>query len=126
MATTLRFHSSEGDGEMTRKTPGAERLAVREYDGEWIAEVKPSGIVWTHDGKHATEVPPALEKLYQRLAIFPDPQKKEGSPKLSMEGNVKRYDFTDANNGDRYSVWVAPDDGRITKMQVNAWTISFG
>jgi hypothetical protein len=111
---------------MTRKTPGAERIAVREYDGEWVAEVKPSGIVWTHDGKHATEVPPALEKLYQRLAIFPDPQKKEGTPKLSMEGTVKRYDFTDANNGDRYSVWVAPDDGRITKMQVNAWTISFG
>jgi hypothetical protein len=126
MAASLRFHSSEGDGEMTRRTSGAERLRVHEYDGDWMAEAQRSGIVWTHDGKRMTDVPQKLAKLWERLTIFPDPQKKEGAPMLSMEGNVRRYDFTDANTGDRYRVWVAPDDGHITKLQVNAWSISFG
>lgn len=126
MAASLRFHSSDGDGEMTRRTSGAERLTVRGHDGEWIGEAQRSGIVWTHDGKRIADVPQKLGKLWERLTIFPDPQKKEGAPLLSMEGTVRRYDFTDANTGDRYSVWVAPDDGRITKLQVNAWSISFG
>ena len=126
IAADLRFQSTDGNGEMTRKTPGAERLVVHAHDGEWIAEAQRSGIAWTHDGKRVTDVPQNLEKLWLRLTIFPDPQKKEGTPRLSMEGEVKRYDFTDANSGDRYSVWVAPDDGRITKLQVNGWTISFG
>jgi hypothetical protein len=125
IAAALKFKSSDGDGEMTRPTSGAERLVVHAKDGEWIAESKRSGIVWTHDGRPANEVPQKLAKLWERLTIFPDPQKKEGAPKLSMEGEVRRYDFTDANTGDRYSVWVSPADGHITKLQVNAWTIEF-
>lgn len=125
IAATLKFKSSDGDGEMTRPTPGAERLVLHARDGEWLAESKRTGIVWTHDGKPVNEVPQKLAKLWERLTIFPDPQKKEGTPKLSMEGDVHRYDFTDANTGDRYSVWVSPADGHITKLQVNAWTIEF-
>jgi hypothetical protein len=125
MAAALRFHSTDGDGEMVRRTMGAERLSVHAAGGEWIAEAKKNGIVWTHNGQHATDVAPALEKLWERLTIFPDPQKKEGTPQLSMEGDVRRYDFTDVNTGDRYKVWVAPGDGHITKLQVNSSTISF-
>jgi len=125
IASALKFKSSDGDGEMTRPTPGAERLVLHAKDGEWLAESKRSGIVWTHDGQPAKDVPQKLAKLWERLTIFPDPQKKEGAPKLSMEGEVRRYDFTDANTGDRYSVWVSPADGHITKLQVNAWTIEF-
>jgi hypothetical protein len=110
---------------MIRKTPGAEVLIVDTGDGEWRAEAKATGIVWTHNGKTVKDIPPKFEKLWERLTVFPDPQKKEGTPKLSMEGNVRRYDFTDANTGDRYTVWVAPEDGHITKMQVNSWSISF-
>jgi hypothetical protein len=125
IASALHFKSSDGAGDMIRKTPGAEVLIVNTGDGEWKGEAKATGIVWTHDGKAVKDVPRKLEKLWERLTVFPDPQKKEGTPNLSMEGSVRRYDFTDANTGDRYSVWVAPEDGHITKMQVNSWSIDF-
>ena len=125
IAAVLRFKSSDGAGDMIRKTPGTERLVVNGNDGEWIGEAKRTGVVWMHNGKAVKDVPQKLEKLWERLTLFPDPQKKEGTPALSMEGNVRRYDFTDANTGDRYSVWVAPDDGHITKLRVNDWMIEF-
>jgi hypothetical protein len=126
IAAHLAFTSSFGDGELTRPTPGAERMTVRAHDGAWTAEAKPTGIVWTHDGKHATNVPQPLERLYQRLTLFPDPQKKEGSAKLAAkEGETNRYEFTDANNGDRYVVWVSTVDGHMAKLQVGAMTIGF-
>lgn len=126
IAAELHFKSSDGAGSMIRKTPGAERLVLDGNDGEWIGEAKRTGIVWTHDGKAVKDVPQKVEKLWERLTVFPDPQKKEGTPALSMEGNVRRYDFTDVNSGARYSVWVAPDDGHITKLRVNDWMIEFG
>src|SRR5438309_9261126 len=125
IAAALHFKSSDGAGDMIRKTAGAERMIVDTGDGHWVAEAQRTGISWTHDGKPVKDVPRKLEKLWERLTLFPDPQKKEGKPALSMEGNVRRYDFTDANTGDRYSVWVAPDDGHITKLRVNDWTIEF-
>lgn len=125
IAAALHFKSSDGAGDMIRTTPGAERLVLNGSDGEWVAEAKRTGVVWTQNGKPVKDVPRKIEKLWERLTLFPDPQKKEGTPVLSMEGNVRRYDFTDANTGDRYSVWVAPDDGHITKLRVNDWTIEF-
>lgn len=125
IAAALHFKSSDGAGDMIRKTPGAERLVLNGNDGEWIGEAKRTGVVWTHNGKTVKDVPQKVEKLWERLTLFPDPQKKAGTPVLSMEGSVRRYDFTDVNTGDRYSVWVAPDDGHITKLRVNDWTIEF-
>ncbi|HEV8434574.1 MAG TPA: hypothetical protein VGR95_14250 [Thermoanaerobaculia bacterium] len=125
IAAALHFKSSDGAGDMIRSTPGAERLVVDTGDGHWVAEAQRTGIIWTRDGKAVKDVPRKLEKLWERLTIFPDPQKKEGKPVLSMEGNTRRYDFTDANTGDRYSVWVAPGDGHITKLRVNDWMIEF-
>ncbi len=125
MAAALHFKSSDGAGDMIRKTLGAERMVLNGSDGEWVAEAQRTGVVWTHNGKPVKDVPQKLAKLWERLTLFPDPQKKEGKPALTMEGNVRRYDFTDANTGNRYSVWVAPDDGHITKLRVNDWTIEF-
>ena len=125
IAGALHFKSSDGAGQMIRKTPGAERMIVDGNDGHWVAEAQRTGIIWTHNGKPVKDVPQDLEKLWERLTVFPDPQKKGGTPALSMEGNVRRYDFTDANTGDRYSVWVLPEDGHITKLQVNSWMIEF-
>jgi hypothetical protein len=126
IAARLDFKSSDGAGNMIRTTPGAERLILDTSDGHWVAEAQRTGIIWTHNGKPVKDVPRNLEKLWERLTLFPDPQKKEAKPVLSMEGNVRRYDFTDANTGDRYSVWVAaPGDGHITKLRVNDWMIEF-
>lgn len=126
IAAALHFKSSDGAGDMIRTTPGAERLVVDSSDGHWVAEAQRTGIIWTHNGKPVKAVPRNLEKLWERLTIFPDPQKKEGKPVLSMEGSVRRYDFTDANTGNRYSVWLAPADGHITKLRVGDWMIEFG
>ena len=126
IAAHIGFASPSGNGEMVRVRIGAERMTLRAHDGTWTAEAKPSGIVWTHDGKHATNVPQPLEHLYQRLTLFPDPQKKEGSAKLAAhEGDTNRYEFTDANNGDRYVVWVSTTDGRMVKLKVDEVTITF-
>jgi hypothetical protein len=126
IAAKLTFKSSAGDGELARERVGAERLSIHRRDGNWTAEPKPAGIIWTHDGQHATNVPPELEKLYQRLTLFPDPQKKEGSATLAAtEGDFKRYEFTDANNGDKYVVWVSTKDGHIARLKVNEFTIAF-
>ena len=108
IAAALRFKCLDGAGDMIRKTPGAEVLILDTNDGEWRAEAKASGVVWTHGGKAVKDVGQKYAKLWERLTVFPDPQKKEGAPKLSMEGNVRRYDFTDANTGDRYSVGCHP------------------
>lgn len=125
IAAALRFKSSDGAGQMIRKSPGTEKMILDGNDGHWVAEAQRTGIVWTHDGKTVKDVPRKLEKLWERLTLFPDPQKKEGKPVLAMEGDVRRYDFTDANTGDRYSVWVASEDGHITKLRVNDWMIEF-
>lgn len=126
IAATLDFTSSLGNGRLTRSTIGAERLTIHAADGNWTAEPRPNGIVWTHDNQHTTRVPQPLERLYQRLTIFPDPQKKEGGARLAAtEGETKRYEFTDANNADRYVVWVSATDGHMAKVQIGALTIGF-
>lgn len=126
IASHLKFTSTVGDGELSRPTIGAEKLTITNADGAWTAEPKPNGIVWTKKGEHTRNVPQPLERLYQRLTIFPDPQKKEGSPKLAAtEGDVNRYEFTDANNGDKYVVWVSKSDGHMTKVQIANVTITF-
>lgn len=120
-----------GDGDLTRPRPGQERLALHLRSGsdrgEWRAEVQPSGVVWTRDGKRVAAVPAELAKLYERMTIFPDPQKKEGSARLAgREGDAIRYDFTDVNTGQRYSVWVSSSDGRIIKLTIDQSTMTFG
>src|SRR5436305_1793973 len=78
---------------------GAPRGADR---GEWLASVKPTGVVWTKDGAHAADVPQSMQRLFQRLTIFPDPQKKEGAAQRAGD----HFEFSDANSGERYVVTV--------------------
>src|SRR5262249_30899798 len=115
VAPKFRFTFNDGDGSLARPRQGMEQLkfhVTRGADrGDWTAEVNATGVVWTKDGKHAADVPGSLQELYQRLTIFPDPQKKEGTAQKSGDA----YEFTDANGGDRYVIKV-DGSGNITEM----------
>jgi hypothetical protein len=107
-------------GTLQRPRIGEERVTM----GEWSAETKRGGIVWTRNGKPAKPTP-ELERLYQRLTIYLDPQKKEGAPQLvDANGATKHYAFTDANSGETYDVLVAKDDGRLVKLRAGTTEIA--
>lgn len=107
-------------GTLQRPRIGEERVTI----GEWAAETKPGGIVWTRGGKPAAPSP-ELERLYQRLTLWLDPQKKEGSPQLvDAKGDANHYRFTDANSGEAYDVLVAKADGRIVDVRVGKTQIA--
>ena len=122
IAPRFRFTFNDGEGSLVRPRQGQEQVkfhVTRGADrGDWTAEVKPTGVVWTKDGKHASDVPPSLQMLYQRLTIFPDPQKKEGA----AQRNENAFEFTDANGGDRYVIKV-DGSGNIREMRIGDQTI---
>ncbi|HEV2721137.1 MAG TPA: hypothetical protein VG323_14035 [Thermoanaerobaculia bacterium] len=117
MSTGFRFRVTSpalnGVGTLQRPRIGQERVTM----GEWTAETTPGGIVWTRGGKPATPSV-ELERLYQRLTLYLDPQKKEGTPQLAgSTAKANHYHFTDVNSGEAYDVFVAKDDGRIVELR---------
>jgi hypothetical protein len=98
-------------GEMTRPTPGLERVQFRSTDGvTWTGESKHQGVVW------------------QRTTMVLDPQKKEGSPQLAGTETIagepcNHYHFTNANSGEANEVWVSTRDGRIVKWTAGKSTL---
>ncbi|HKS23211.1 MAG TPA: hypothetical protein VJZ76_10465 [Thermoanaerobaculia bacterium] len=124
MSSGFRFRVTSpelnANGTLQRPRIGEETLTI----GEWTGESKHGAIVWTKGGKPATPTP-ELERLYQRLTIYLDPQKKEGTPQLvDSSGNANHYHFTDANSGEVYDVYVAKDDGRMTRFRAGKTEIS--
>ena len=126
MSSGFRFRVTSpaltAHGVLQRPRIGEERVTI----GDWTAETKPGGIVWTRGGKPATPSP-ELERLYQRLTLYLDPQKKEGTPQLvEAKGTANHYRFTDANSGEAYDVFVAKDDGHLVRLRAGAMEIDFG
>ena len=121
-AQQFRFTVDEAgvraEGEMTRKTPGAERVRFRANGEEWEASAMSQGIVWKRGGK--SSAPPEFgNRLYQRVTLAIDPQKKEGVPLLvSTEGDVNLYRFTDANSGDVHEVSIRKSDSSVAKIRI--------
>jgi hypothetical protein len=114
------------DGAMHRPSPGAERVEIRTKNaGTWIAEAKAAGVVWTHDGKHEMNEPAWADRIWQRTTMFLDPQKKEGSPRLAgSDAEANHYQFTDANSGAKYDVWVSRRDGAITRIRIGTFEMN--
>jgi hypothetical protein len=110
------------EGDMTRKTPGAERVQFRSGDEEWLAEATPSGVTWKlrKGGSWSAAPAPAYGvRLYQRVTVAFDPQKKEGVPMLSgTEGTANVFRFTDANTGEPHEVWVNKSDAHIERIKI--------
>ena len=116
--TTPGFHfvlqedNVRAEGDMTRSRIGAEKVDVTVAGERWTAETSPKGIVWHRDGKEQA-APPWGNRVYQRVTVAFDPEKREGQ--AQMVGN--HYRFTDANSGALHDVWV-DDAGRITRMNI--------
>jgi hypothetical protein len=121
-APHFRFTATEdgvhAEGEMTRKTPGAERVRFRVNGEQWEAAATPQGISWKRGGKPAD--PPSYgNRLYQHVTLPFDPQKKEGVPLLvSTEGDTNLYRFTDANTGHVHEVSVRKSDASIARIRI--------
>ena len=112
----FRFELTENgvraEGEMRRKTVGAETLAVKVNGEEWRAESGTKGVTWTRNGA-AAETPEWGNRVYQRVTVAFDPQKVEGAAQLVGD----HYRFTNANTGEVHDVYVAPD-GHITRITI--------
>jgi hypothetical protein len=108
-------------GEMTRSTPGLERVQFKAADGvTWIGEAKHQGVVWSRNGAHELSPPEVVNHVWQRTTMVLDPQKKEGSPQLAGTETISgeacdHYHFTNANSGEVNDVWVSTRDGRIVR-----------
>lgn len=124
MTTGFHFRLDGLRGEMTRPTPGLERVQFKSWEGDtWIGEAKHQGVVWTRNGVREQSPPDFADYAWQRTTMVLDPQKKEGSPQFVgadplSGGLAKHYHFTNANTGDANDVWVSTSDGRIVKWNV--------
>jgi hypothetical protein len=121
-AQRFEFVIDEGDlhaeGTMTRKTPGAEKVTFRANGEEWTAEATAQGVTWKRAGKPA-DAPAYGSRLYQRVTLAFDPQKKEGVPLLvATDGPSNLYRFTNANTGEVHEVWVRKSDSSIERMKI--------
>jgi hypothetical protein len=139
MAAALHFTIDEPhahlEGEMARKTAGAERMQVKvtgsgSSDGAYTVEPRISGLAWTRNGKPLQSPPTLLERTWQHVTIYLDPQKKERKAQLAGTDTTAGvycniYRFTNANNGDRHEVWVSRDDGSLMLAKVESTSTAF-
>ena len=129
MTTGFHFTLDGLRGEMTRPTPGLERVQFKSFEGDtWIGEAKHQGVVWTRNGVREQSAPAFADYAWQRTTMVLDPQKKEGSPRFvgadPLAGSLaKHYHFTNANNGEQNDVWVSTTDGRILKWKKGKSTL---
>ena len=130
--STKQFHfvlddsGVHAEGDVTRSTPGAEKVQFRANDAEWLAEATPQGVTWkrrpvsaTTGAWKAADTPDFGPRIYQRVTLPFDPQKKEGVPLLASEdGATNLYRFTDANTGDVHEWWVKKVDGAVERIKI--------
>lgn len=118
----LDDHGVHAEGDMTRKTVGAEKVQFTANGQEWTAEATPQGVTWkTREGGawKETQPPDFGARIYQRVTVAFDPQKKEGVPMLvSREGGSSLYRFTDANTGNVHEVRVSNADAHIENLKI--------
>jgi hypothetical protein len=129
MSAGFHFTLDGVRGEMTRPTPGMERVQFKGADGvTWTGEAKHQGVVWSRNGAHELSPPDVVNHIWQRTTMVLDPQKKERSPQLAGTDTISgepanHYHFTNANSGDANEVWVSARDGRIVKWTAGKSTL---
>ena len=129
MSSGFHFTLDGVRGEMTRPTPGLDRVQFKSADGvTWIGEAKHQGVVWSRNGAHEQSPPDVVNRVWQRTTMVLDPQKKEGSPQLAGTETISgepcnHYHFTNANTGEANDVWISTRDGRIVKWKMGKSTL---
>lgn len=110
------------EGSVTRTTPGAERVQLRADGAEWLAETNVQGVTWKRregGAWQSTDAPEFGPRVYQRVTLPFDPQKKEGVPLLaSAEGETNLYRFTNANTGEVHEMWVRKSDAAVERIRI--------
>lgn len=110
------------EGTMTRPTVGAEIVEFRANDEEWRGSAGIKGVTWErrNGGKwSAAEPPPFANRLYQRVTVAFDPQKKEGEPQLvDHDAQTNHYRFTNANTGEVHDVRVSRADDHVERITI--------
>lgn len=119
----LDDHGVHAEGDVARTTPGAEKVRFRANGMEWLAEATPQGVSWKRrpakGGWTSVDAPEFGARIYQRVTLPFDPQKKEGVPLLaSEEGDTNLYRFTDANTGEVHELWVKKSDAAVARMKI--------
>ncbi len=125
-APAFHFVIDEGDvhaeGDLTRRTVGSEAVHIRAKNEEWRATAGPRGVTWERrNGSSWTNAsaPPYGNRIYQRVTLAFDPQKKEGSAQLvATEGTANHYRFTNTNTGELHEVWVNVKDGHVERVRI--------
>lgn len=116
----IDLDGAHAEGDLVRSAIGAERARIALKDGTWIAAAKPEGLVWYREesGTRARAAAPnGADRLWQRVTVAFDPQKKEGDAQLDGD----RFRFTDANTGNTHEVWVN-DRNQIERMTIDGST----
>ncbi len=117
-AFTIDEGGVHAEGTMLRERVGDEIVELRANGEEWRARATMQGVTWEkrEGGKWAAapSSPAYGPRLYQRITIAFDPQKKEGAPQL-VEPN--HFRFTNANSGEVHDVWIG-DGGRVARIRI--------
>lgn len=118
----LKEAGIEAEGEVRRERIGAERVQFKAGGEEWRAASSPQGVTWEKRGAggwSSAEAPPFGNRVYQRVTLAFDPQKKEGEAQLvGSDDAVNQYRFTDANTGELHDVWVSRVTGHPERMTI--------
>lgn len=130
-AEVIRFRTSDGLGTMTREAPRRERMmlyiAKGDLRGNWLAVNAPGGALWAFNGAKVAQAPPRLARIFHWVSRFPDPPKKEGTPRLlGRDDKAITYEFTDSATGDRYVVRVHPATGHLLELSTAGMSLKFG
>lgn len=127
-APAFHFVVDEGgvhaEGDLTRRTVGAESVRIRANGEEWRASAGPRGVAWEiRKGNAWTAASPPTygNRIYQRVTLAFDPQKKEGDAQfVAAEGTANHYRFTNANTGEVHEVWVNVADSHVERMKIGS------
>lgn len=118
----LDDHGIHAEGDMARKTLGAEQVQFRANGHEWLAESTVKGVTWKQRSGSAwkeTAAPEFGSRIYQRVTLAFDPQKKEGVPMLvSRDNGANLYRFTDANTNEVHELWVNQKDAHVERLKI--------
>jgi hypothetical protein len=119
---TIDESGVHAEGELTRKTIGAESVTFTVNGEQWRATAGEQGVRWERrSGSTWTgaAMPAWGNRLYQRVTVVFDPQKREGSAQLAgSDGTANHYRFTNANTGEVHEVWVSKAGNHIERMKI--------
>lgn len=119
---TIDESGVRAEGTMTRPTVGAETVEFRSGGEQWRGTAGVQGVTWEKKNGTAWAAatpPPWANRLYQRVTIAFDPQKKEGEAQLvSTDASTKHYRFTNANTGEQHDVIVNLSDDSAQRITI--------